>query len=239
VAVAIPWSRSRQRSTSSSRVASEPVGNFSPSPASAGRPRPAQAPGPGSPGCGRSLSPTTPRSTPVGADPGVVLLRPRTGATLDPDLEGVPERGRMAASVSRVRSDEEHNTTVGRTSTAARWAARTSAARRPPRRQRPVGIGKAWILPAGLGMAEQPEALHSGASVVAVRVPRSLGMAQSGLTRDVVVVVVLTGFPGRLGSWPQGTVQGGIVPLDDWQCADSFGGGPMASRADSRVDPLL
>jgi hypothetical protein len=108
-----------------------------------------------------------------------------------------------------------------------------------PRRQGPVGIGKAGLVPAGLGMAEQPEALHSGASVVAVRVPRSLGMAQSGLTRDVVVVVVLTGFPGRLGSWQQGAVQGGIVPLDDWRCADGFGGGPMASRADSRVDPLL
>jgi hypothetical protein len=30
-------------------------------------------------------------------------------------LEGVPECGRMAARVSRVRSDEEHNTRLGRT----------------------------------------------------------------------------------------------------------------------------
>jgi hypothetical protein len=31
--------------------------------------------------------------------------------------------------------------------------------------------------------------------------------AQGKPTRDVVVVVVLTGFPGRVGSWPQGAVQ--------------------------------
>ena len=50
---------------------------------------------------------------------------------------------------------------------------------------------------------------------------------------------VLTGLPGRLGSWQQGAVQGGMVPLDDWQYADGFGGGPVASRADSRVDSVL
>ena len=67
----------------------------------------------------------------------------------------------------------------------------------PPRRQGSVDIGKAGLVPAGLGMAEQPEEPQSGASVR------------------------------------------GIVPGDDWRCADSFGGGPMASRADPRVDPLL
>jgi hypothetical protein len=35
----------------------------------------------------------------------------------------------MAASVCRVRSDEEHNTNLGRTSEAARWAANNRAAR--------------------------------------------------------------------------------------------------------------
>ena len=42
-----------------------------------------------------------------------------------------PSAGRMAASVSRVRSDEEHSTMAGRTSEVARWAANSSAARRP------------------------------------------------------------------------------------------------------------
>jgi hypothetical protein len=49
-----------------------------------------------------------------------------------------------------------------------------------PRRQGPIGIGKAGLVPAGLGMAEKPEALPSGASVVAVLVPGSLGMRRAG-----------------------------------------------------------
>jgi hypothetical protein len=78
VAVAVPWSRSRQRSASTSRVASAPVGNLSPSPASPARPWPARGPGPGCPGCGRSASPTAPCWAGVGAVPGVVPLLPRT-----------------------------------------------------------------------------------------------------------------------------------------------------------------
>jgi hypothetical protein len=42
-----------------------------------------------------------------------------------------PSAGRMAASVWRVRSDDEHSTSPGRRSLAARWAANNSAARRP------------------------------------------------------------------------------------------------------------
>jgi sulfate permease, SulP family len=58
-------------------------------------------------------------------------------------------------------------------------------------------------------------------------------MAQSGLSRDVVVVVVLTGFPGRVGSWPQGAVQGGIVRL-------MTGDAPTASAGDRwRLVPIL
>jgi hypothetical protein len=77
-----------------------------------------------------------------------------------------PSAGRTAPGVSQVRSDEEHNTTAGRTFAASRWAARSSAAR-PPRgaRGRPAS-GTPGLVPAGLGMAEQPEAHHSGASVV-------------------------------------------------------------------------
>jgi hypothetical protein len=37
----------------------------------------------------------------------------------------------MAARVWRVRSDDEHSTTLGRMSEVARWAANSSAARQP------------------------------------------------------------------------------------------------------------
>jgi hypothetical protein len=69
--------------------------------------------------------------------------------------------------------------------------------------------------------------------------PIAMDLGFRSLRNATSLALVLTGFPGRLGSWQQGAVQGGIVPLDDWQYADGFGGRPVASRADARVDPLL
>ena len=161
VAVAVPWSRSGQRSTSSSRPASAPVGNFSRSPASRARPRPARAPGPGCPGCGRSAWPTTPcRHT---SEPVQQLCRSGpVQRPLDPDLEGVPERGedgRQCLAGPQRRRAQHHRRPDVRGGQVGRQELGGSPA---PRRQGPVGIGKAWLVPAGLGMAEQPEALHVG-----------------------------------------------------------------------------
>jgi hypothetical protein len=179
VAVAIPGSRSRQRSTSSSRVASAPVGNFSPSPASAGPPAASAS--------ARSWLPglwaiTMADDTPV----DTCRSRSRSCAAPAPD-------GRHARSGSRGRPPARQD---GRQRLAGPQRRGAQHHRRPnlrgcqvgrqdfggspaPRRQGPVGIGKAGLVPAGLGMAEQPEALHSGASVVAVRVPGALGMRRA------------------------------------------------------------
>jgi hypothetical protein len=131
VAVAVPWSRSGQRSTSSSRPASAPVGNFSPSPASAGPPAASAT--------ARSWMPGL-WAMSMADDTLLGRRRSRSRSCAAPATysarsiricKASPSAGRMAARVWRVRSDEEHNTTLGRTSEVARWAANKSAARRP------------------------------------------------------------------------------------------------------------
>src|SRR4029453_7702112 len=112
-----------------------------------------------------------------------------------------PSAGRTAASVWRVRSDEEHSTTVGRTSAAARWAARTSAARRP--RGARGRSGSARLGWSQLDLAWRSNQRRFTVGPVAVGCRRVWVYAKR-LTRDVVVVVVLTGFPGGHGSWQRG-----------------------------------
>ena len=168
----------------------------------------------------------------------------RSGAVqcpLDPDLEAVShcrEDGRQGLAGPERGRAQDHARPDVRDGPVGRQQLRGPPT---PRRQRPVGIGKARVVPAGLGVAEQPEALHSKGSVVAVREPglhgscagglsrpgrirvpparggshhpaldASLATApslapssgrhgQGGRTRHLVVVVVVTGFPGCLG----------------------------------------
>jgi predicted NUDIX family NTP pyrophosphohydrolase len=129
----------------------------------------------------------------------------------------------------------------------------TAAYRDPKRRPKTV---RYWEMTPAAGTLGPANEVDDARWVPLGEVPRLLSMSMTGASWRVGIrpdersrlpgrhtkyagCSGVDRVPGRVGSWQQGAVQGGIVPLDDWRCADSFGGGPMASRADPRVDPLL
>jgi hypothetical protein len=95
---------------------------------------------------------------------------------LHPDLEGVPERGedgRQCLAGPERRGAQHHRRPDVRGGQVGGQDFGSPALQH----QWPVGIGQAELVPAGLGMAEQPEALHSGASGRGV--PESLGIRKA------------------------------------------------------------